>query len=368
MSLRAGVPVHGGNLWAAAQRRGIPAEEWLDFSADLNPWARDWVPAVVVEEAWRRIQHYPDPMYLRFRQATAAWDKVEVSAILPGNGTADLIHLISRWRKAARAWIPVPTFTEYARAVRSNGGTVTPGLLSEQDDFGGSGLLQVLKHTPVDVVFLCNPNNPTGRIWPREAVLELLEWCARNQILLVVDEAYMDLTADGLRYSLAGEAARNRHLLVLRSLTKAFGIPGLRLGYAVGHPSVIEPLQAIQPPWPVNTLAAEAGTWLLESAGEALADSRRRLAADREEMREALSRLPQLRLFSSEANFFLACLNEHSRGAQHAADQLEKRGILIRRCDDFEGLEPDRFLRMAVRRPEENRLFVQPLAETLDEG
>ena len=223
------VSVHGGNLWVVSRTRGIPAERILDFSAAFNPWPVQ-VPSAFREEAWRQARHYPDPSYAQFRQAAAGWEGVDPEAILPGSGTADLIHLISRGRKGARCWIPVPTFTEYARAVEADGGRVSSWRLPEREDFSGAAFPQSLRNTKVDLVFLCNPNNPTGKIWPRETVQDLLELCERQGALLVLDEAYMDLAAPGRRYSLAGDASRNRLLLVLRSMTKSFGIPGLRLG------------------------------------------------------------------------------------------------------------------------------------------
>lgn len=355
---------HGGNVWALARARGIPPDQILDFSADLNPWARDWVPASVVGEAWAQVRHYPDPAYHRFRRAAADWEGVEPENILPGNGTADLIHLISRWRKGARALIPVPTFTEYARAVRADGGEGSNWLLPETEGFIGRAFPSHLRGETGDLVFLCNPNNPTGTLWPRQTVEEILALCERKSVLLVVDEAYMELVPDERRYSLSKGAAREKSLLILRSMTKAFGVPGLRLGYAVGHSSVIEQLQEFQPPWALNTLGAEVGTWLLKSAAQPLADSRRKLESARLELERALNRFG-LRVFPSHSNFLLC---RTLRSVCALALDLEKEGILIRRCDDFEGLEPDRFFRAAVLRPEENQRLLRALEEALHAG
>lgn len=359
-------PRHGGNLWAAAQKRGIPPEEIIDFSADLNPWAEGWVPPDLIQEAWRRARHYPDPVYRRFREAAAAWEGVEPESILPGNGTADLIHLISRWRKGARAFLPVPTFTEYARAVLSDGGTIASWPLPEERGFDGSGLPPVLERAPADLLFLCNPNNPTGRLWPREILRETLDLCEQKGIFWVADEAYLDLVAEEDRHSLVSQAGRRRNGVVLRSLTKVFGLPGLRIGYAVGHPETVKALEAIQPPWPVNTLAAEVGTWLMGTAVGKLAESRSLLESARTEMVRGLASVHSLRLFPSDANFLLGRLSGDSGlGVGEVADRLEGRGILIRRCDDFQGLEPDRFLRVAVRRPDDNHRLVELLREIL---
>lgn len=357
--------LHGGNLWVVARTRGIPAEEILDFSADLNPWAADWVPSSILEEAWRKVRHYPDPAYHRFRKAAADWEGVEPASILPGNGTADLIHLISRWKKKARALIPVPTFSEYARAVQADGGQAVSWLLPEEEEFSGVAFPLFFRGQEADLLFLCNPNNPTGRLLPQEAIRDCLTLCPGKGTLMVLDEAYMDLVPDGRRTSFSREAARNDHLVVLRSMTKAFSVPGLRLGYAVGPPAVIERLREFQPPWPVNTLGAEIGAWLLRSAVRELADSRRQLEGARLEMERTLNGFQSFRTFRSDANFLL-CRTEANVCA--VAQALEEKGILIRRCDNFEGLEPDHFFRVAVRRPEENRRLLKALKEVLSAG
>ncbi len=354
---------HGGNVWALSRARGIPPERILDFSADLNPWALNWVPTDVIQKAWAQVRHYPDPEYRCFRQAAADGEGVEPENILPGNGTADLIHLISRWRKGAHVLIPVPTFTEYARAVQADGGRVLRWTLPEEQEFSGADFPSFFREETVDLLFLCNPNNPTGRLWPRETLLECLKLCEQKGTLLVVDEAYIDLAPDEQRFSLAPCTVRSKSLVVLRSLTKSFGLPGLRLGYAVGHPDLVESLKELQPPWPLNTLGAEIGAWLLQALLP-LSESRQKLASDRLELQRSLENLG-LRVFPSDANFLLCKTNS---SVSHLAQALEEKGILIRCCDDFGGLEPDRFFRVAVRTPEENQRLLDVLREVLNRG
>ena len=353
---------HGGNVWAVLEK-GSPAEA-LDFSADLNPLGPPPGLEAVLREGWGEVALYPEPTYRNLRQALARAEGVEPSCILPGNGTADLIHLITRWKKARHAVVCVPTFTEYERAVLADGGEVYPWLLWEEEEFLPGAVREFKGLGAGDLLFLCNPNNPTGRLWPRDRLLECLERCDRLGVTAVVDEAYMDFVEDELRFSAVRWIERFPRLILLRSMTKAFAVPGLRLGYGIAAPEVIEDFGRIQPPWPVNGPAALAGSWLAGQA-EYLESCRRSILSFRQVLREQLGSLPGLRPVPSEANFFLCRLTDPSCNGPRLAAALAEQGILVRVCDDFTGLEPVRFIRVAVRKPEENDRLISALREAL---
>ncbi len=350
---------HGGNIWPLLEK-GISPTEILDFSVDLNPFGPPSGWEAVLREGLQEAVLYPDPAYQDLRQAIAAAEGISPDKILPGNGTADLIHLITRWIKPARAAVAVPTFTEYERAVQADGGEVIPCPLQEQNGF----LPGPAPETGAQILFLCNPNNPTGRIWPRDRLMEWLESCARQGITAVVDEAYMDFVEDDLRVSAVGWLERFPRLIVLRSMTKSFAVPGLRLGYLSASERIVSALAGIQPPWSVNGPAALAGRWL---AGQQnyLEESRRSIRIFRQGLWEQLQKLPDLRCVPSEANFILCRLAGPVGGARRLAAALAERGILIRTCDDFTGLGKDHFLRIAVRRPEQNERLLRALKEIL---
>lgn len=348
---------HGGNIWPLLEK-GISPAEILDFSVDLNPLGPPPGWEAVLREGLQEAALYPDPAYRDLRQAIAATEGISPDRILPGNGTAELIHLITRRIKPARAAVAVPTFTEYERAVRADGGEVVPVLLREEEGF----LPGPAPESSAQLLFLCNPNNPTGRIWPRERLLEWLEACHRQGITAVVDEAYLDFVEEKFRASAVQWLDRFPRLIVLRSMTKSFAVPGLRLGYLAASEKIVSELAGIQPPWPVNGPAALAGRWLAGQTGY-LEQSRRRLRLFRKSLQEQLQGLPALRCLPSESNFILCRLADPSWGAQQLAAVLADWGILIRSCDDFTGLEKDRFIRIAVRRPEQNERLLRGLKE-----
>jgi len=355
---------HGGNLWSLLEERSFQKGEILDFSSDLNPLGPPPILDALLQEASGRIRWYPEPTYRQFREAAARAYGIDPSCLLPGNGTAGLIHLISRWKAGATAAVVVPTFTEYERAVIADGGRVIPWVLREEEQFSPASLNDFGILTEAQILFLCNPNNPTGTLWPEGQILQCLQFCEEREILVVVDEAYLDFVEEGLSASMIPWIHRFKNLLVLRSLTKSFAIPGLRVGFLAGPPERMGPLSEIQPPWEMNSLAAFVGSRLARER-EYLIGSRERMGQFRQSLWKELRLLPGLRPFPSAANFFLCRITDSRWSNERLAKELRDRGILVRNCDDFTGLERGRFIRVAVRLPEENQQLIRALREVL---
>ncbi len=328
----------------------------LDFSADLNPLGPPGEVRAILQEGLKALAHYPDPAYRRFRESAARAEQVDPSWILPGNGTAELIYLISRWKAGETVGVIVPTFTEYQRAAQSAGSEI----LLFPSDLGE--LLPKLKQ--VRLLFLCNPNNPTGTLWLASLLRDLLEEAGRSGTVVVVDEAYMDFVEDPEACSAVPWVEIFPHLIVLRSLTKILALPGLRIGYLVASPAVLQELQALQSPWALNGLAAWLGAeWIgRQKHRRFVEETREKLKLFRREFKAGLNGFPELRPLPTAANFFLCRLSQ-DHSAVDLAKRLASSGVLIRLCDDFSGLEKERFIRLAVRTPQENRRFLQLLQE-----
>ena len=356
--------MHGGNVWALAREKSLDPARILDFSADLNPLGPPAQLQAILQDGLKALAHYPDPAYRRFRESAGRAEQTDPSRILPGNGTAELIHLIGRWQAEEAAGVVVPTFTEYQRAARANGSPLQLFLLRENSNFLPDLGALLPKLRQVRLLFLCNPNNPTGTLWPAPLLRVLLEEAGRSGTRVVLDEAYMDFVADPEAGSVVRWVEEFPHLMVLRSLTKILALPGLRVGYLVAAPAVVQELQAIQPPWPLNGLAAWVGAEWLGQEGHRLfgAQTREKVGLFRREFETGLSGLAELRTQPSAVNFFLCRLNQ-GHVACDLARRLADSGVLIRVCDDFTGLEQGRFIRLAVRTPEENRRFLQLLQE-----
>lgn len=363
MALEPAVSGHGGNRWELADALGIGPEAVVDFSADLNPagpppgWeqvAARWLPHL----AW-----YPDPAYRTLREGLSRLYGLDPACLLPGNGSAELMDLVSRQLGCRTAGVVVPTFTEYERALGREEVRVLPWRLQEAERFSPRYPDPTFSLSAVEAIFLCHPNNPTGRLWPRALLLELAGACEAAGVTLVVDEATLDLVEDPPAHTMLPEVNRFRHLMVLRSLTKAFALPGLRLGCLAASPKTVDSIAGTQPPWSVNGLAASLGPYLSDQA-DYLDRSRAQVRVLRVCLEQALrSRVPDLALLPSAANFLLCRIQREDRSSSALAQALRRQGILIRCCDDFTGLTPGRYIRLAVRPQAEQDRLVTALEE-----
>jgi threonine-phosphate decarboxylase len=329
----------------AARALDIPERDFLDFSQNINPLGAS--PGVL-EAARRAVEEeagsYPDLDYTELREALAAYLGVSPEMILPTNGGAEALFLAARAPSAeGEALILEPTFSEYAAAARAVGLRPVRRVARRREDGFRLDLAALEDLEAVALVFLCNPNNPTGDALTREEVLEVADRVLERNAVLVVDEAFADF-APGT--SVAAEVGEG--LCVARSFTKFFAVPGLRLGCLVcADPGRI---QEFQPSWSVNAVAAAAGAAAV--ADRDFADvSIAYVSRLREELFEALGALPALTPFPGAANFLLV------RGPAELPERLARRRVLVRGCEPFLGLGPEYF-RVAVRAGAENERLV----------
>ena len=360
---------HGGNLWEVMRQHGFSKDQILDFSVDVNPFGFPQRLPSIIRDHLDDLRYYPDPCAQALREAIASYHQVPTDAVLPGNGAAELIGLAVQLRQPKKALVVVPAFGEYEWALEQIGATCVRVETREASDFqldDNQDDWQQL-FADVEMVFVCNPNNPTGAVAPRGQVLRLAHRCRDIGALLVVDEAFVDFVEHPDALSVLHDAIPMGHVVVLRSLTKCFAIPGLRLGYAVACASLIEELRALQQPWPINTFAAAVGVQLFKETAY-MAQSRRAIAQLRDEFQQLLSTVPWLQPFPSATNFVLCKLTSPGITASPLADRLARQGLLIRTCDSFTGLEPGRFIRLAVRCHADNHRLIGALREVLADG
>jgi threonine-phosphate decarboxylase len=355
--------IHGGNLYEIAMKEGIDPKKIIDFSASVNPLGLSpRAKKKILKEGPEAVLHYPDSGCGELRTALAQFHGIPEDCILPGAGSTEFIYSLPRVMKLERILLVTPAFSEYENAleIQSRDCRIHFFETREEDGFelNVEGLLLAMTEG-YDALYLCNPNNPTGILTEREDLLRVLSRAEREKVWFILDEAFIDFIPGE---SLLREAARSSRLVVLRSMTKFYALPGLRSGYLVSNPGVIEKLSRVKEPWAVNALAQIA-------AVESLRDpvyAERTLAYVRQE-REALTLglqgIPGFIPYPSSANYLLIQLHPSlNLTAAELRQTLIPRGILIRDCQSFHHLGPY-FFRVAVRSRSENQALLKALRQ-----
>lgn len=356
---------HGGNLNRLAELYGLRVEEMVDFSVNVNPLGPPQEVAEILRHGLRLAATYPEPDCQTLRRRAAAALGVDPEELLFGNGAIELIYLTFQALRPGLVLIPGPTFREYEIAAKNAGARVKQLRLSPSRGFVPSPELLRRAARGVGAVFLCNPNNPTGNLIPRETLLSITAYCERRGILLVVDESFLAFHPHHRELTLIGQAVQKENLLVLRSLTKFYCIPGLRVGYAVGHRSLLKRVARHQPPWSVNGIAQEvaAVTFSLADYDE---KTRSFISGERQFLASSLSRLPGLKVFPGQADYLLIELRPPQKAPQ-LVEQLGRRGVVVRDCSNFSFMG-NRCIRVAVKDRASNLRLINTLKEILPSG
>jgi threonine-phosphate decarboxylase len=348
---------HGGNTREVIGRFGV--DHLVDFSASINPLGQPDGLREHLQERWDEVLHYPDRECRTFRAAVAKRYGVAAEAVVAGNGSAELIDLVLRTSSAERLVLCPPDFGLYERLAPEGTPIVRIPRIEALDfrvDF--RGLANAVRAR--DLVLLSNPGNPAGSAASANELSSLLDHCETVGATLAVDEAFVDFIP---AVSLLPLAAGHPGLLVLRSLTKFYGLPGLRLGYLVATPERASTIADLQVPWSVNALAQAAGVYCL---GRFTWEERTLsfVAMARQHFTEALARVAGLRPLPSLANFVLVEVRHPAPPAAELYEALIRREMLVRHCGSF-GLG-ERYLRFAVRTVEENTELVSALRDLVD--
>ena len=346
--------VHGGD-WAGYRARF--GHDALDFSANVSPLGLPQGVADAIVAALPTADRYPDPLCRELRTALSRAEQLPEPWILCGNGAADLIYRLVWTLKPRRALLPAPTFAEYAAALESVGCEVKRKTLHEADDFAVTEAFVQAVNQSIDLVFLCQPNNPTGQITPPELVQRLVRRCADCGAVLVVDECFLDFLQqrDALTAKPLLQTAPN--LVILKAFTKLYAMAGVRLGYALcANTALLAKMQAAGQPWGVSSLAQAAGAAALRET--AYADAVRALIADQRPSLAAGLRALGLQVIEGSANYLLF------RAPETLGAALQQRGVCLRSCGNYPGLSAG-WYRTAVRTAPENEQLLQTMREVL---
>ena len=350
------VSKHGGEIQQAAERLGVPSSRVLDASASLVPWT----PRLRWRLLSQGLRDYPDRQHTLLSGQIAALHRVAAQHVLPGNGAAELFTWAAR--DAASVGTSVlckPAFSDYSRALCSwDARSVFEPLPLEWSDNFPQPFPSI---SGGKVLWICNPHNPTGHLWSRASLESLLQ----RYELVICDEAFLPLVPEGEQQSLIPLVFSHPNLVVIRSLTKLYGIAGLRLGYAVAQSDRLARWAAWRDPWPVNGMASAAAAQLLASPRRYqrwCRKAQRWVTKEGAWMHQQLAQLPGITPMPSSANFLLICAEQSLVELRKAVEQRHR--ILLRDCRSFEGLG-ECWLRIGLQSRANNRRIIRALRAEL---
>ena len=356
---------HGGDVWGFSRKYNIPLEQVLDFSGPINFLGPSPKAVEAVKQQAKLMRFYPDPNPIELRAEIAKYIANDVceSNVILGNGSIELIYMIAGvFPGNFKAVIPVPSFTEYEKAVlRVNGEALFVQL---PENFAlETGAIKKAVTDDTRMICICNPHSPSGTLYSRETILNLADFCKRKDIILSVDENYIEFAAKGEDATMAGYVKNYENLFVIRSITKFYGMPGIRFGYGIAAKNLIDKLQTVRQPWSINTLAGYA-TLAAFNDKEFIENTKRTIVKERTVLAKMLSEIGVLRVFPSETNFLLVKILNPKFTSIALREKLAKERILIRDCSTFVGLD-DSFFRVTVRSNADNMKLVEALIREL---
>ena len=337
---------HGGDIYGE--------EILLDFSANTNPFGTPEGIMDAVRAALSEMHRYPDPYCRKLTQAISQFEGVPKEFILCGNGAADLIYAYCEAVRPKRAVELAPTFSEYALGLKRVGCRVERYYLHQENDFTlEEEFLSFLAEVKPEAIFLCNPNNPTGKTVPSDLLEKILSQCSEQGIQMFVDECFLDLSDSG--ESLKPFLAKHPNLFILKAFTKSYGMAGIRLGYCLcSDTALLEKMSKTSQPWNVSSLAQAAGVAALQEQAF-LQRTKAVVMAERQWLKAELESLG-FWVCPSSANYLLF----HGSADLHL--KLKEKKIAIRNCDNYYGLGPG-WYRIAVRLHEENEALIRAIKE-----
>jgi len=373
---------HGGLIKENAEKYGLNEDEILDFSANLNPfkspfdypeYGLDW--AEISNRSFAESKYYPDNRYIRFREAAASFLNTGLSEnkprltkdnIIPGNGSTEIIRLFCQCvlNDGDKVIIPYPTFGEYEIQCRVQNAEIVYIPQEKLDIITEDELRDI----GAKIIFVCNPNNPTAVLRKKEELTVLAEKCKNTGTVLFADEAFIEL-ADPAQ-SICELVADNKFVFVMRSLTKSFEIPGIRLGFGTAHPDIAEPLNHARLSWNLSPLQENIAVALLSMEGGVNSDylqkSLQLIKDEANYLKAELSKIWGFKPGVATTNFLLIDISDRTVKSTELVERFAKNGILVRNCISFKGLD-ENYIRIAVRTRPENERFIKTVSVVFEE-
>lgn len=358
---------HGSDLEKIEEIYGIRKEEIVSFSANVNPLGISPLLRETLSARIDAITSYPDREYTSLRSSIAAYCGTDAGSVIVGNGSTELISLFIQTEHPKKALIVGPTYSEYEREIALGGGTSLYYALRETDDFclDVADLLTQLNES-IDLLVICNPNNPTSSAITRRDMRRILDACKQYGIYVMVDETYVEFSDRMDEISAVPLANDYDNLVILRGTSKFFAAPGLRLGYAItGSRDLIRETGTRKNPWTINSLAVVAGETMFGDT-DYIRATRELISAERARIFHSLSGHPAYKPYKPDGNFLLVRILKEGLTAPELFDRAIRRNMMIRDCSTFPSLD-ERYIRFCFMKPEDNDRLLACLREAAEE-
>ena len=345
---------HGGRHYIKNIKGDI-----IDFSTNVNPLGPSRRVVSIIRKNLNLISAYPEPDSKEFKEAVSDYLQIDEECVVAGNGANELIHLFADAfvKNVDKVVIPIPTFFEYEFACDKNSATIS---YVDLDNFvlNPDSILEAMdKETKA--VFVCNPNNPTGLLANRDHIQKILDHAYNNNTLVMIDECFIEFVDEPERNSFVNTVNDYDNLVVLRTLTKAFGLAGLRAGYCLANKKIAQLLNKVKVPWSVNALAQKAAVVALQDR-EHIKKTRQLVKKERQYLQSNIAKISKFAPCKSDTNFFLIKLD--GIDSLLLKEKLLKRKILVRDCSTFTGIGTD-YVRISTQKRRENTLLINALKE-----
>ncbi len=351
---------HGANLFDLASKYGFKIDEIMDFSSNINPFGASPKALAEICKNPNSVSIYPDPSYTQLRKAISSYTRVSKENILLGNGATDLISGFIKYVNPANAMILSPAYSEYKKEFTKLNSKVFELFLSEKNSFKAdvTSIIDYASSNNCEMIVICNPNNPTGSILTSDEIKQILE---NTNAYILVDETYVEFTDQNI-YSSTVLVDEFPKLFVIRGTSKFFSTPGIRLGYALCSDKEIKSsINKDTNLWNINIFADKMGQIMFLDK-EYQAETFKLMETERKFIFDELSKMPQLRVYSSKGNFILSKILTSTLTAYDLYEALLPHRIIIRNCSNFAGLG-DSYFRVCVLKPDENILLIKKLKE-----
>jgi threonine-phosphate decarboxylase len=350
--------MHGADIYTASRMAGCNEDEIIDFSSNINPLGIPKAVALAAVNSIKYTNRYPDINSRRLIEAISAYENIPDEFIFVSNGAAESIFRISFCIKPQKALITAPAFSEYEKSMKLSETVIYYYYLKEENNFKIEEDILDCIDEKTDIVFICNPNNPTGQLTEKSILEKMIIKLKERNVFLAVDECFLDFSENSEKYSTVDLLEKYDNLIVIKAFTKIFAMPGLRLGYCMcSNEKLIKKLKSAGPPWNVSTVAQAAGVAAVKEQGY-LEETISYVKEQRNYLFNELKNLG-IKAFDSYANYILL-----KTDAVDLKEQMLKRKILIRNCGDYVNLGKEYF-RIAVRTKEENKIFIDRLKEIM---